>query len=175
MIRRILTYYAARLDEYLALTHHRPEGLAAAGLIGRMSDESRGKMIVSLVNIEKEASGDAGTYTPHDGGYTGKIAPLLLNMYIMLAAVYDAKRYADSLSMLSDTLSFIRSVPSFHIDGNRYTVELVPMSATDMHNIWTTMGGQYYPSVICKVRGAVIGAKGIASSGGTAANPKIKI
>lgn len=173
MIKKILTYYAERLDEYLARTHHQPEGLATVGIIGGMGDEKQGKMVVSLVNLEKEASGDAGMYAAYGGGYTGRAAPLMLNMHIMLAAVYDGKRYTDSLSMLSDTLSFIQSVPSFEVDGNRYTVEVVPMSTTDLHNIWTTMGGQYYPSVICKFRGVVISARGITSSGSTAGETRI--
>lgn len=33
MIKRILTYYASRLDEYLSRTHRQPEGTAAVGLI----------------------------------------------------------------------------------------------------------------------------------------------
>ena len=35
MIRKILTYYAERLEEYLSRTHRRPEGLATVGMIGR--------------------------------------------------------------------------------------------------------------------------------------------
>jgi len=175
MIKKILTYYAGRLDEYLALTHHQPEGLAAVGLIGNTGDEKRGKIIISLVGLEKEASGDAGMYVAYGGGYTGRVAPLLLNMNIMLAAVYDEKHYAYSLSILSDTLSFIQSVPSFEMDGSRYTVEVVPMSTMDLHNIWTTMGGQYYPSVICKLRGVVISAVGITASGSMARETKINM
>lgn len=34
MIRKIPTYYAERLDEYLSRTRHRPEGLATVGMIG---------------------------------------------------------------------------------------------------------------------------------------------
>ena len=34
MIRKILTYYAERLEEYLSRTHRRPEGLATVGMIG---------------------------------------------------------------------------------------------------------------------------------------------
>ncbi len=34
MIRRILTYYAERLDEYLSHFHHRPEWLATVGMAG---------------------------------------------------------------------------------------------------------------------------------------------
>jgi len=175
MIKRILTYYAQRLDEYLARTHHQPEGLATVGLIGSTGGGKQGKMVVSLVNLEKEASGDAGMYAAYSGGYTGRAAPLLLNMHVMMAAVYDEKRYADSLSILSETLSFIQSVPSFEVDGNRYTVEVVPMSTMDLHNIWTTMGGQYYPSVICKFRGIAVCARGIASSGSTAGDARVNM
>lgn len=165
MIKRILTYYAERLDEFLSRAHRQPEGLATVGLIGGMGNERPGKVVVSLVNLEKEACGDAGMYSTNSGGYTGRTASLLLNMHIMLAAVYNEKRYAESLSMLSDTLAFIQSVPKFEVDGHAYSVEVVPMSTMDLHNIWTTMGGQYFPSVICKLRGVVIDATGITSSG----------
>lgn len=80
----------------------------------------------------------------------------MLNMYIMLAAVYESNRYRESLSVLSDTLEYIQSMPKFSVGGAVYTVEVVPMSTMDLHNIWTAMGGQYHPSVICKVRGLVI-------------------
>lgn len=173
MIRRILTYYAERLEEFLARTRRQPEGLAAVGRIGGAGDEPQGKVVVSLVNLEKEASGDTVAYHPCGGGYAGRTAPLLLNLYVMLAAVYEAERYGEALSLLSETLSFIHSAPSFTIDGNRYTVEVVPMSATDLHNIWTTMGGQYHPSVICKFRGLVLGSGGIVSGSSTTGETRI--
>ena len=36
MIRKILTYYAERLEEYLSRTHRRPEGLATVGMHASM-------------------------------------------------------------------------------------------------------------------------------------------
>ena len=59
MIRKILTYYAERLEEYLSRTHRQPEGIATVGLIGTASEETPNKLMVSLVNLEKEASGTA--------------------------------------------------------------------------------------------------------------------
>ncbi len=175
MIKKILTYYAQRLDEYLSRTHRQPEGLATVGPIGNMGEAKPCKMVVSLVNLEKEASGDAGQYAASGDGYIGRAAPLMMNLHILLAAVYDEKRYAVSLSMLSDTLSFIQSVPAFEVEGNRYTIEVVPMSTTDLHNIWTTLGGQYYPSVICKLRGLVITARDLLSSGSAAKEAQINL
>lgn len=174
MIQKILTYYAARLDEYLSRTRRQPEGLAAVGLIGSSSEETPNKVVISLVNLEKEASGDMSYMQRSGSGFVGRSAPLMMNMHVMLAAVYDSKRYAEALSVLSGTLAFIQSVPSFEADGHRYTVEVVPMSTMDLHNIWTTMGGQYYPSVICKVRGLTVDSSAIVSGSSAASQPEVR-
>ena len=174
MIKRILTYYAERLEEYLSRLHRQPEGLATVGLIGSAGEECPNKVVISLVNLEKETSG-AMTYMQRSGsGFVGKGAPLMMNMHVMLAAVYDGKRYGESLSVLSETLAFIRSTPKFQVDGYVYTMEIVPMSTMDLHNIWTTMGGQYYPSVICKLRGLAIDSSEIISSGSMAGETSVK-
>lgn len=45
MIRKILTYYAGRLDEYLGRTHRQPEGVATVGLIGTAAEETPNKLV----------------------------------------------------------------------------------------------------------------------------------
>ena len=50
MIRRILTYYAASLDEYLHHKFPQPEGMAEVGFIGSSVGEKPCKLIVSLVS-----------------------------------------------------------------------------------------------------------------------------
>ena len=174
MIKRILTYYAERLEEYLSRLHHQPEGLATVGLIGSAGEECPNKVVISLVNLEQETSGDM-TYMQRSGsGFVGKGAPLMMNMHIVLAAVYDGKRYGEALSVLSETLAFIRSTPKFQVDGCAYTLEIVPMSTMDFHNIWTTMGGQYYPSVICKLCGMTIDSTEIISGGSRTGKMSVK-
>ena len=143
MIRRILTYYAASLDEYLHHKFQQPEGMAEVGIIG--SD------------------------------YMRTFAPLLLNLDLMLAAVYDEKRYAESLSVLYESLLFIQSHPYFELDGQKYTVEIVTLSVQDINNIWTTLGGQYYPSVMCKLRRLAVDAEEAVSSGGIAREPSVSV
>ena len=65
--------------------------------------------MVSLVNLEREASGDGGYMQRAATGYAGRRQPLLLNMHIMMAAVYEDKRYAEALSVLSDALKIFFS------------------------------------------------------------------
>ncbi|WP_374938753.1 DUF4255 domain-containing protein [Phocaeicola vulgatus] len=177
MIKRILTYYAERLDEYLSRTRHRPEGLATVGMIGSTTEERPNKMVVALLNVERETSGgiSAPIQRTGDGGYARMQPPLLLNLNIMLAAVFDERQYAESLSLLSDTMRFIQSVPKFMVDGADYTIEVVNISTQDMNNVWTLLGGQYYPSVVCKIRRLSIDGDSIAAGGRTADKPVIEM
>jgi len=90
MIKRILTYYASRLDEYLRHKFPQPEGVAEVGFIGNCADERPCKLIVSLVNIERETSGGISSGISRGGtNYVQTYPPLLLNLDLMLAAVYD--------------------------------------------------------------------------------------
>lgn len=153
MINNILITYAGLLEEYLSRFYHRPEGLVTVGQIGNSVEEKPGKMVVSLLNVEKETSG--GISVPKqrtDEGGARMQPPLLLNLNVMLAAVFDERQYVESLSMLADTLRFIQSVPRFEVDGTWYTIEIVNLSLQDQNNMWTLLGGQYYPSVACKIR-----------------------
>lgn len=177
MIRRILIYYAERLDEYLSRFHHRPEGLATVGMIGSTTEERPNKMVVSLLNVERETSGGISAPVQHTGNgrYARMQPPLLLNLNIMLAAVFDERQYAESLSLLSDTLRFIQSVPKFTVEGTDYTIEMVNISTQDMNNVWTLLGGQYYPSVVCKIRRLSIDGESITTGGRTADKPIIEM
>lgn len=169
MIKKILTYYAACLDEYLRRLHHQPEGMAEVAFIGNSTEMKPNKMVVSLISVERETTGGISVPIRRDGsGYARMTPPLLLNLNIMLAAVYDEKQYAESLSVLSNTLKFVQSVPKFEIDGIGYTIEIVTLSSQDLNNVWTTLGGEYYPSVMCRIRRLVIDAEEIISSGSVA-------
>ena len=175
MIKKILTYYAERLDEYLSRLHHQPEGLAEVGFVGNGTEERPCKMVVSLINVERETAGGISAPVQRTAeGYTRQAPPLLLNLNLMLAAVYDERRYAESLSILSDTLKFVQSVPKFEVEGMSYTVEIMTLSPQDLNNIWTTLGGQYYPSVVCKLRRLVIDAEETTGSGATMKRPDIQ-
>lgn len=177
MIRKILTYYAERLEEYLNRFHRRPEGLATVRMIGNSIEERPNKIVVSLLNVERETAGGIATPLQRtaDGGYVRRQPPLLLNLNVMLAAVFDERQYEESLSLLSDTLGFIQSTPKFELDGTSYTIEVVNISTQDMNNVWTLLGGQYYPSVVCKIRRLTIDTETVSGAGRTADQPIVEM
>lgn len=176
MIRKILTTYATRLEEYLSRFHNRPEGLAMVGQIGNGTEEKPDKMVVSLLNVERETTGGISAPMQRtEEGYARMQPPLLLNLNVMLAAVFDERLYEESLSMLTDSLRFIQSVPRFEVDGNSYTIEIVNLTTQDLNNMWTLLGGQYYPSVVCKIRRLCIDGNQIATGGKTADRPVVEM
>lgn len=177
MIRKILTYYAERLDEYLSRTHRQPEGLAMVGLIGNSTEASPNKMVVSLLNVERESAGGtvSSMQRTTEGGYIRTQPPLQLNLNVMLAAVFDERQYGESLSVLSDTLLFIQSSPKFTVEKTDYTIEIVSTTTQDMNNVWTLLGGQYYPSVVCKIRRLTLDSGEVASAGKTTDRPIVEM
>ena len=176
MIRRILTYYASRLDEYLQKKYHQPEGMAEIGIIGNAMEEKPCKMILTLLSIERETtSGIGSSVQKRSSGYERSSPPILMNLNLMFAAIYDEKRYAESLSVLSDTLKYIQSIPGFEFDGQTYNMEIITLQPQDINNIWTTLGGQYYPSVMCKLRRLVIDSGEMIGTGKAMKQPDYKL
>ncbi len=51
--------------------------------------------------------------------------------------------YAERLSMLSDTMRFIRGVPKFTVEGTGYTIEGATVSTQDMNSVWTLLSGSH--------------------------------
>ena len=98
---------------------------------------------------------------------------LFMNLDIVLAAIFEEKRYAESLSFLSGTLLFIQSNPLFSFEGVTYTVEVVSLTSQDMNNIWSELGGQYYPSVVCKIRHLAFDAGTGRAGGQISSRPEI--
>ena len=97
MIRKILTTYAARLDEYLARSHRQPEGVAEVGLIGSAGEQCPNKLVVSLVNLEREASGDGGYMQRAATGYAGRRQPNRLCRQTSAAAAEHAHHDGGSI------------------------------------------------------------------------------
>lgn len=175
MIQKIMTYYAGRLDEYLSRMRRQPEGNAAVGQPGGTSAEVPNKLLVSLLNVERETSGGIQPGIERvPGGYARTYPSLLINLTVLVSAVYDERRYVDSLSALSDALRFVQSVPKFDVDGTFYTSELVRVSVQELNNIWTQFGGLYHPSVVCKIRCLTINGGEIASGGRIADCPVVE-
>ena len=167
MLYTVLTELTALLNEYLNAFYDVPEGMAELGSPDTSDEEPANKLLVTLLNIEREtAMGIAGNYQPASGGTSAQKNPAWhLNLYFTVAAVFDKKRYAESLKALSKALGFLQQQSTLRLaDGQAFSLEPVTANTQELTNLWSILGGKYYPSVICKIRKLTIDGNEIKST-----------
>ena len=154
MIDQILVYITEELNSYLGRYFDNPAGLAKIGILGVEGETDENKMVVSLLNIEREgAMGTTASFHGEGQGFVQKMSPWYLNIYFVVAAVFQDKRYMDSVKMLTTSISYLQQHPVVVLEnGQKFAIELVTLSIQELTNVWSILGGKYYPSVVCKVR-----------------------
>lgn len=153
MVNRVLAAVTEALNEFLGSYYNVPESVAELGGIG--GEDLTNKMVVSLLNVERETvMGITSGYRAGEGNGMAQGAPAWhLNIYFVVAAVFDGKRYGESLKMLSSSIGFLQQNSVFQLDGKQtFTIEPVTMGIQELTNVWSMLGGHYYPSVVCKLR-----------------------
>lgn len=156
MIYDVLSVITEKLNDYLNSFYDLPETLAVLSEPGgEEAEEGMNRMQVSLLNVEREgAAGFSTGFGSEAGNHVSKRTPAWhVNLYLVVAAVFEDKRYADGLKMLSIAVSFLQSQTVFVLPGGqKFTIELVSLSIQELTNVWSILGGRYNPSIVCKVR-----------------------
>ena len=153
MLKSILKIVEAQLKEYLQKDFPDQEGIIKVCSIGKDIKSGTNKLVISMFGIERETAG--GIASVRNNCLTNTVydnPPLLMNFNLIFAAIFEESKYDESLSVLSKTVLFIQSHPSFKDGDATYTLELVSPNLQELNNIWSIMGGQYYPSLLCKIR-----------------------
>lgn len=155
MIREILDTLKNRLEEYLNAYFNSPEGYVQIGGIPVGSDNAPNKLSLSVVNLERETAMGIGSAYRMDKSqeFVERLPAWYLNMDVLFASVFDEKRYAEGLDILSKVIYFLQQYSVLDLpDGKHYTIELVTLNMQELTNLWSMSGGRYYPSVLCKIR-----------------------
>lgn len=156
MIHTLLNTLAEKMNEFLLSYYNRAEVMVEVGVIEPTADEEASdKIILSVLNIEREtAMGISNPYSKSDTNLLSKkSAPWCLNIDIIVAAVFSGKGYGESLKVLSDCISFLQQNAVFQLpEGPKITLEPVTLGIQELSNVWSILGGHYYPSILCKAR-----------------------
>lgn len=155
MINLVLATYARQMEQYMGSWLRQPEGLVEVGAIGTQDEDEPCKIVISLLSVERESASGIATKTSLASGRfaAGSFPVIYANLNVVIAAVFTAKRYRESLTFLSMAIAFLQATPYFTTpDGTKYTIELLSPTLQDQSNVWPQMGGRYYPSVACKIR-----------------------
>ncbi|MEY2883219.1 MAG: hypothetical protein RL490_943 [Pseudomonadota bacterium] len=140
---------------------------------GALPAEAADKLVLSLVNVERDAMQmRTQRVSEHRDGFLVEQPPLHLNLLLMVAATHGGTRYAEALKLLSATIAFFQSRPVFDHQNSpaldprvdRIALDLEPMGATESHNLWGILGGRYLPSALYRLRMIVIDPREISAT-----------
>lgn len=130
------------------------------GQDGTVAVEAAEKVVVFLVNVERESVPGGvipGGASPHSAG---RPEPVHLNLLVMVCANFGGKNYDQALKHLSRAVAFFQARPVFNHQNSpgldpridRLTMEIENLSITDLSNLWGVLSGKYLPSVLYRMR-----------------------
>lgn len=166
MIDVAISHIAAQLNQSLRRNLQVGEDLVVVSNIveqdGTLAQHVANKLVVSLVNIERDTLPHRGT--PHSGTSLGRMGqspePLYLNLLLMFAANFAGSNYVEALKFISATVGFFQGRPvldhqsSPELDPRieRLVLEIENLGLSDLSNLWSILSGKYVPSVLYRVR-----------------------
>ena len=148
-------------------------GNIALALDGPAQDSDlKGKVVMSLVNIEEDRASRAPTNrvkTATEVRY--KNPPVLLNLYVLFAVTKD---YEDALKWLGHVLTFFQhrkiftpaTNPTLDSRIEELSLELYTMNFEQVNHLWSTLGGKIFPSALYKIRQVSFDENAVYGEGG---------
>ncbi len=151
-----LCHMATLLSDHLSIYYSSVEKLVEVGSAKpQPGTEAPNKIILTLLNIERETGvGPAVSIRSQTTGNLSKTAASwYFNLFFVMAAVFEGKRYVESVEKLGTAIGFLQQYNTLTLpDGSRIVVEPVTVNMQELNNIWSMMGGQHYPSFLGKIR-----------------------
>lgn len=169
MIDATLKFLTATLNEDLRTRFAAASDLAVLDNVGRDigagGEETTNRLVLTLVNIEREGvAANTGQIYRRDGGETRRAPqPLNINLIFLLSARFP-DLYSDGLKVLSAGIGAFQSQPVFTPQTHptlpegieRLSVEWRDLDLQAIHNLWTVLGGTYLPSAVYKARMLIV-------------------
>jgi hypothetical protein len=173
LIDTALSQIAQQLNEALRSRYRVDDDLVVLSNIheldGNVSAHIADKLVVSLVNIERETVTMQRDMREVGARIAVKRSPICLNLMVMFSANFTSGNYAEALKLLSSCVAFFQTRPvldhanSPGLDSriDKLTLEIRNLDITELSNLWGILSGRYMPSVLYKVRMLAIDAGAI--------------
>jgi hypothetical protein len=187
MIDIAISHIAAQLNQSLRRNLQVGEDLVVVSNIveqdGTLAQHVANKLVVSLVNIERDTLPHRGT--AHSGTSLGRMGqspePLYLNLLLMFAANFSGSNYVEALKFISATVAFFQGRPvldhqsSPDLDSRieRLVLEIENLALSDLSNLWSILSGKYVPSVLYRVRMVAVDSSQISGQVSRVGSPRI--
>lgn len=118
-------------------------------------------VIISLINIEENRiSKDPNNYIRKGTGILMKNPAVHLYLTLLFTSVRRAGGYGLSLQDIQNVIGFFQkkfvfdhsNTPALDINIEKLVLDMVSLNLQQLHEIWSVLGGKYYPSVAYRMR-----------------------
>jgi hypothetical protein len=175
MIYSALQSVTYKLNEFIKTRYRTKEDLVELSNIleqdGSLTLKETNKLIVSLINIEREPTLNGLPRNPDKGITNQKISnpPISINLYIIFIALSSGKHYPNALKLLSSVIEFFQtnviidhqSTPQLNPSIDKLTFEIVNLDIQALSQLWGALGCKYMPSIVYKSRMLTIDSREI--------------
>lgn len=118
-------------------------------------------VIISLINIEENRiSRSPENFIRKDGGILMKNPAIHLYLTLLFTSVRRAGAYGLSLQDLQNVIGVFQkkfvfdhsNTPALNVNIEKLILDMVSLNLQQMHEIWSVLGGRYFPSVVYRMR-----------------------
>jgi hypothetical protein len=188
MIDKAMSFIVGEINSLLSTRFQTNEDIAVLSSLanpdGTLPPAIENKIVISLINVEREASANGSSW-PMRGGLEGhgRVSPPLgLNLMVMVTASFGGN-YGEALKVLGNVMAFLQSKPMFNARNSaafpanfeKLSLELVNLSIHEVNNVWSILGAKYMPSIVYKVRMLVVQENWIAERVPTITAPAARV
>ncbi|VFQ45369.1 DUF4255 domain-containing protein [Desulfoluna butyratoxydans] len=175
MLHHAMQHITASLNRYLRGRFDLPQDVAVmSGILdqdGAVETQIHNKLVVSLVNLEKEQVPAA--FIRESSRETGLTSigfpPIHLNAYLLVSAYFPGSNYAEALKFISYAALFFQGNPVFtrenspDLEGDieKIVMDIENLNLRDLSSLWSVVSGRYLPSIVYKMRIITLDSRGI--------------
>lgn len=118
-------------------------------------------VIISLINIEENRiSRSPENFIRKDGGILMKNPAVHLYLTLLFTSVRRAGAYGLSLQDLQNVIGVFQkkfvfdhaNTPALNANIEKLILDMVSLNLQQLHEIWSVLGGRYFPSVVYRMR-----------------------
>jgi len=172
MIDTAINHIAKDVNQHLMRTFGLNEDVVVVSNIleqdGTVATHINNKIVVSLVNIEKETVPLSQPQPANASGMRTTVGnpPIYVNLYLMFASYFSGNNYQEGLKFISNTINYLQgksvfdqhNTPDLDPNISKLAMEIHNLDITDLSNLWGILSGKYLPSVLYKLRMVTVDA-----------------
>ena len=164
MIYEALSGVADEMNEYfrnrLKINEDKVALSAIVNQDGTVAIQGENKVLVTVVNVEKEITGKSNASPITGGTIANKSLSMNINLYVLFSAYFSSSNYGEALRFLAFVIAYFQdknvftpaNTPKLDKGIDKLVFEMATISPEQLNNIWASLGAKYMPSVVYKMR-----------------------